>query len=132
MVREDREEFKMKVSKTVRKYVEKHFRRSLSKDERTAVPKRHPKPDTEAVAPPKLDTFISDFASKKLDKACDAQLSRIQGAVLYVANPLTCLWSDLADQGLTQDPKAAILVSDVLDIIERSLECQQFDLRNQA
>ena len=83
--------------------------------------KKHPKPDTEAAAPPKLDSFISDFAGKKLDKARDAQLARIQGAVLYAANPLTCLWSDLVDQGLTQDPKAAILVSDVLDIIQRSL-----------
>ena len=34
---------------------------------------------------------------------------------------MTCLWSDLADQGLTQDHKAAILVSDVLDVIQRSL-----------
>ena len=83
--------------------------------------KKHPKPDTEAAAPPKLDSFISDFASKKLDKARDAQLARIQGAVLYTVNPLTCLWSDLAGQGLTQDRKAAILVSDVLDIIQRSL-----------
>ena len=33
---------------------------------------------------------------------------------------MTCLWSDLADQELNQDPKAAILVSDVLDIIQRS------------
>ena len=65
----------------------------------------------------KLDNFISDFDGKKLDKARDAQLARIQGAVIYAANSLTCLWSDLADQGLTQDPKAAILVSNVLDII---------------
>ena len=121
MEREDKEEFRMQVSKTVRKYIEKHFCRSLSKQERTAMLKRHPKPDTEAAVPPKLDNFISDFAGKKLDKARDAQLARIQGAVLYAANPLTCLWSDLADQGLTQDPKAAILVSDVLDIVQRSL-----------
>ena len=44
--------------------------------------KRHPKPDTEAAVSPKLDTFISDFAGKNLDKARDAQLARIQGAVL--------------------------------------------------
>ena len=32
----------------------------------------------------------------------------VMTAVLYVANLLTCLWSDLADQGLTQYPKAVI------------------------
>jgi len=49
--------------------------------------KKHPKPDTEAAVPPKLDSFISDFADKKLDKGCDAQLARMQGAVLYA---VTC------------------------------------------
>ena len=67
--------------------------------------KKHPKPDIEAAAPPKLDSFISDFAGKKLDKARDAKLARIQSAVLYAANPLTCLWSDLADQGSLRTPR---------------------------
>ena len=58
----------------------------LSK-EHTAMRKKHPKPDTEAAAPSKLDSFVSDFAGKKLDKARDAQLARIQGAVLYA---VTC------------------------------------------
>ena len=48
--------------------VERLFRRSLSKEEHTVMLKRHPKPDKEATAPLKLDSFISDFASKKLDK----------------------------------------------------------------
>ena len=71
--------------------------------------KRHLKPDMEAEVSPKLDTFISDFASKKLDKARDAQLARIQGALLYAINPLTCLWSDLADQGLIRIPSLQYL-----------------------
>ena len=118
---EDKEEFKMKVPRVVERYVEKHFRRSLSKEERTAMLKKHPKPDTEAAAPPKLDSFVADYAGKNLDKAHDAHLARIQGAVLHAANPLTSLWSDLENQGLTQDSKAAIYVSDILDTIQRSL-----------
>ena len=43
-------------------------------------------------SPPKLDQFMSEFAEKKFDKARDAQLARIQGAVLHTANPLTNLW----------------------------------------
>ena len=119
--REDREEFKVKVPKKIQKYVEKHFRRSLSKEERTAMLRKHPKPDTAAVAPPRLDSFISDFAGKKLDKGRDAQLAKIQGTMLYAANPLTNLWAELIDQGLTQDSQAAIFVSDVSEIIQRTL-----------
>ena len=35
--REDKEEFKVKIPKPIQKYLEKHFRRSLSKEARTAV-----------------------------------------------------------------------------------------------
>ena len=103
------------------KYVEKHFHRSLSKEERTAMLRKHPKPDTAVVVPPRLDSFISDFAGKKLDKGRDAQLAKIQGTMLYATNPLTNLWAELIDQGLTQDSQAAMFVSDVLEIIQRTL-----------
>ena len=68
-----------------------------------------------------LDSFISDFAGKKLDKGRDAQLTKIQETMLYATNPLTNLWAELIDQGLTQDSQAAIFVSDVLEIIQRTL-----------
>ena len=42
--------------------------------------------------PPKLDSFV---AGKKLDKARDSQLAKIQGAVLYAASPLTNITSGL-------------------------------------
>ena len=77
--REDKDDFKVKVPRTVERYIDKHFRRSLSKEERTAMLKRHPKPDVEAALPPKLDSFVADFAGRKLDKARDSQLAKIQG-----------------------------------------------------
>ena len=58
--------------------------------------------------PSKLDQFVSEFTGKKLDKARDAHLARIQAAVLYTANPLTNLWTELIEQNLTKDPEAAI------------------------
>ena len=119
--REDKDDFKVKVPRTIERYIDKHFRRSLSKEERTAMLKRHPKPDIEAATPPKLDSFVADFAGKKLDKARDSQLAKIQGAMLYAASPLTNLWAELIDQGLTNDPEAAIHVSDILDSIQRAL-----------
>ena len=63
--REDKDEFKVKVPRTIEKYIDKHFRRALSKEERTAMLKRHPKPDVEAAVPPRLDGFVADFAGKK-------------------------------------------------------------------
>ena len=48
--------------------------------------KRHPKPDTVVMAPPKLDQFIADFASRSIDKARDSSLAKIQGSVLYATS----------------------------------------------
>ena len=38
-----------------------------------------------------------------------------------MANPLTCLWSQLIDQGLTHQEDATIRISDVIDTIQRTL-----------
>ena len=56
-----------------------------------------------------------------MDKARDAALTRIQGSLLYAANPLANLWAILIDQGLDGDQQAVIPVSEMLDVIQRSL-----------
>lgn len=119
--REDKEEFKFSAPDVVGSYLEQHFRKGLAKEERTAMLKKHPKPDSKVMVPPKLDQFVSDFAPKKVDKARDASLSKIQGSLLYAVNPLANLWANLIEQDLTEDPQAVIPVSDVLDIIQRTL-----------
>ena len=43
--------------------------------------------------------FMLDFAGKRLDKARDTQLIKIQTNLLYVANPLAKLWSEVVEQG---------------------------------
>lgn len=83
--------------------------------------RKHPKPDTKVMVPPKLDQFITDFAPRKVDKARDAALTKIQGNLLYAANPLANLWANLIQQGLDGDQQAVIPVSDVLDVVQRSL-----------
>ena len=81
----------------------------------------HLKPETPVASPPKLDQFMLDFAWKRLDKARDTQLIKIQTSLLYAANPLAKLWSEVVEQGLDQDPKALIQIADVLDTIQRAL-----------
>ena len=119
--REDKDEYKFDVPEVIGKYLEQHFRKGLSKEERTAMLKRHPKPNSKVMVPPRLDQFVSDFAPKKVDKARDAALSKIQGSLLYAVNPLTNMWAGLIEQGLVDDPEALIPVPDVLDIIQRSI-----------
>ena len=41
--------------------------------------------------------------------------------MLYAANPLTNLWADLIDKGLTHNPESTISVAVVMDTIQRSL-----------
>ena len=42
--------------------------------------RKHPKPDTKVMIPPKLDQFITDFAPRKVDKAGDAVLTKFKEA----------------------------------------------------
>ena len=60
---------------------------------------------------------MMDFAGKRLDKARDTQVIKIQSSLLYAANPLAKLWSEVVEQGLDQ---ALIPIADVLDTIQRA------------
>ena len=117
----DKDEYKFDVLEVIGQYLEQHLWKELAKDEQTAMLKRHPKPNAKVMTPSKLDQFVSDFAPKKVDKARDVALSRIQGSLLYAANPLTNLWAELMEQGMADDPEALVPVPEVLDIIQRSL-----------
>ena len=51
----------------------------------------------------------------------DGELAKLQSAMLKVCGPMMCMWSDLIEQNLIEDPDATISVHDVLEIIQRSL-----------
>ena len=68
--RDDKEEIKVKVPQMIGKYLDKHFRQPLSKEGQMAMLKKHPKPDMEAAVSPRLNSFVVDFAGKKLDVLC--------------------------------------------------------------
>ena len=105
----------------VNDYLERHFRRSLSKKERTAMLKRDPKPSTLANTPPEVDPYILTFWKNKIDLTADNQLKQLQTALLYTAGPLAGLWSQIVDQGLNKDPEALIQVPIVLETLQRAL-----------
>jgi len=51
----------------------------------------------------------------------DGELIKVQSALLKTCGPIACLWSELIENGLLEDPDASINVLDVLDIMQRSI-----------
>ena len=109
-------------NKQITDYLEKHFRRFLMHEGGANCNAQcHPKADILTMIPPKLDQFITDFALKSINRARDTSLLHIQGSLLHAVNPLVNVWADLIEQKLDGDPDALIPVSDVLDMIQRSV-----------
>ena len=77
--------------------------------------KKHPKPDTDAANTPNLTALFLILQGRNYGIL---KLARIQVAMLYAANPLAGLWSDLIVQGLTQDPQDVIYMKDVLEVMQ--------------
>ena len=105
----------------MKKYLDKHMKRCLSKEERDAMFKEHPKPDLHSCNPPKVDKYISEFLGKRLPKEHDSELAKIQSAILAGIRPLTSAWQLLLDNGLEKDPEMVVPASEVLTLIQCSL-----------
>ena len=109
------------VPSVMKKYLNKHMKRCLSKEEREAIFKEHPKPDLHSCSPPKVDKYISEFLGKRLPKEHDSELAKIQSAILAGVHPLTSAWQLLLDNGLGKDPEMVVPASEVLTLIQCSL-----------
>lgn len=110
-----------KAPKAMKKYLNKHLRRCLSKEEREVLLKEHPQPDLESAVPPKADKFIIDFLGKKFPKEQDTQLSKIQASVLASIRPLTSSWQTLVEEGLEEDLSMVVKASEVLSLVQCTL-----------
>ena len=73
-----------------------------------------------AAKPPVADKFVKDYLKSRYPKQ-HGELVKYQSAMLKVCGPMTCMWSDLIEQNLLENPDATISVQDVLEIIQRSL-----------
>jgi len=111
----------MKVSKPIQRYLDKHLKHCLTKEEREALFKEHPRPDLEATLAPKVDKYISDFLGKKFPREQDTELMKIQTAVLACIRPLTSAWQELLEEGLEQNAEMMVPAREVLALIQRSL-----------
>ena len=99
--------------KTIRNFLERHFNKSLSEDERESIMKDFPKPNVDAVVTPRLagdavEQLNPHFATEKA-------LYNTQKQLLDVTGPLTCLWADLLNKEAKASPE------DILLLIQRAL-----------
>ena len=111
----------IKVSPLIKKYLSKYMKRCLSKEEREALFREHPRPDVDSCSPPKVDKYISEFLGKHLPKEHDAELAKIQSAVLAIIRPLTSAWQHLIDGGIEDDTEMVVPGSEVLALLQRTL-----------
>ena len=62
-----------------------------------------------------------DHLKHRYPKSRDAELGTIKSALLFVADPLTCLWSDLLNNNLLADETTVVSTQDVLNVVQRTL-----------
>ena len=110
-----------KVPQMMAKYLGKHLRRALPKEEREAMSREHPRPDVESAFPPKVDKYIKDFAGNRFPKQYDEEMSLIQNVVLKCISPLTSAWKELIEEGVMEHPELQVSAPAVLQLIQRTI-----------
>ena len=111
----------MKVPRSIQKYLDKHLRHCLMKEEWEALFKEHPRPEFDTTLAPKAERYMSDFLGKKFPREQDTELMKIQTAVLVCIRPLTSAWQELLDEGLEENAEMMVPAREVLALIQRSL-----------
>lgn len=110
----------------VTKYMERHFRSPLTDEQRRVMHEAHPRPDTDAAFPPKVDESVLRWAGQRYPKALDQQLVGIQRDLLAATGPATCMWSSVCDMEAetSKDEEAGDLMvpaADVKEAVQRTL-----------
>ena len=98
---------------SVATFLEKHFKRCLSSEEREAILKDFPKPDCSVLEVPTLDEPVRDHLKRKGKDphfGSEKTLYKLQGQVLDLAGPLTCLWADLLNADVKVKRKDVLLL----------------------
>ena len=99
-------------------FLERHFNRSLSNEEREAIMKDFPQPNCDAVVTPKMDDEVKEQLRQKGKDAffgSEKTLYRVQEQLLDTAGPLSCLWADLLNKDAT------VSKEDIVMLVQRAL-----------
>ena len=99
-------------------FLDKHFNRSLSEEEREAIMQDFPKPNCDVLVTPRIDKEVKEQLKGKGKDAhwgAEKPLYKVQEQLLDVSGPLTCLWADLMRK------EASLSAEDVLLTVQRAL-----------
>ena len=94
-------------------FLEKHFNRCLTDDEKAAILTDFPKPNTAVLQVPKLDEDVKEQLKKKGKDPHFGQervLYKLQDSILEVSGPLMCLWADLTNPAAEVSPEQILLL----------------------
>ena len=97
------------------------MKRCLSKEEREALIKDHPRPDSPSCKVPAVDKYIKEFLGKRFPKEEDGELAKIQAAALLPVCPLASGWNSLLESGANEDPDMLVPVADVITMIQQTI-----------
>ena len=71
-----------------------------------------------ATKAPKVDGFITDYLKGSFPKSDNAELMKVQSALLKVCGPMVCMWAELIDNDLLSDPNATV---NVLNVVQHTI-----------
>ena len=112
---------KLKLSESVQKYVDTHFRSCLSREVRRAMARDNPLPDTPSLHPPETDDVLVDYMGNDFPSSSEEHYKRIQTAVISAGAPMLNLWAHLEEQQLTVGQGGLVQTEVVLEMIQKSL-----------
>ena len=98
-----------KAGVTIDSFLEKHFSRTISTEERDSIMGDFPRPACAVLQTPKLDEEVKKLirqAGKDPHFGTEKALYKFQDQILDLTGPLTCLWADL----LSKDAKVNVIL----------------------
>ena len=108
--------FLYQASPEVHRYIEKHFRTSVSDAVVREMCAKDPRPDTPACVVPTVVEPITSWLGDKFPKGADRGLYKVQQSMLLASGPLTQLCEDIIYNDAADVPRDV-----VLDAVQRSL-----------
>ena len=96
-------------------FLERHFNRSLSEEEKKKILGDFPKPACDAVQVPRMDDQLKEHLKNKGKDPHFGSEKTLYKLLLDVAGPLTCLWGDLRNKD------AKVSVEGILLLVQRAL-----------
>jgi len=97
----------------INSFIEKHFKHTITAEEKNAIMEDFPKLSCTALCTPKFDKDIKKqirMVGRDPHFRVEKHLFKLQDQILDKAGPLTCLWMDLLDQDISMKPEEIILL----------------------